>query len=68
MMMGHPEEFEFTGEIPRFYFVHAGGLTAETFGPDWACGGWAHTDVQSTSDGDNQSISIKLLKVPTPQP
>lgn len=67
-ILTHPEELEFIGEIPRFYFVPAGGVTAETFGPDWACGGWAQTSVRMTTHGDNQSIQIKLLKVPKPPP
>jgi len=61
LIMTHPEEVEFTGETPRFYFVRAGGVTAESFGPDWACGGWAQTNVQTITEGENQTISIKLL-------
>ncbi|CQD10586.1 hypothetical protein BN000_02185 [Mycobacterium europaeum] len=65
-ILTHPDEVDFTGQIPRFYFVRAGGVTTETFGPDWACGGWAHTNARATTTGNNQTISIKLLKVPKP--
>jgi hypothetical protein len=66
VIMTDPEGFNIAGNFPMFSFVREGGMSAETFGPDSACHGWATTEARAVTDGDNQSISVTMLKVPKP--